>query len=405
MPAVVLVGAQWGDEGKGKATDLLGVGVKRSGAEAARPKVEYVVRYQGGNNAGHTVVTPDGISFALHLIPSGVLAPEVTPVIGNGVVVDPGVLIEEMQGLEERGVSCERLRISADAHLIMPHHRALDRVTERYLGAAKIGTTGRGIGPAYGDKVGRMGVRLQDLFDPGILRQKLELVLREKNQLLSKVYNRRAIDVGAVLEEYVGYGERLARHVTDTGLLLNRALDEGRVVLLEGSQGTLLDVDHGSYPFVTSSNPTAGGACSGSGIGPTKITRVVGILKAYTTRVGSGPFPTELLDDDGERLRSVGGEFGVTTGRSRRCGWYDAVIARYAARVNGLTEFFLTKLDVLGAWDRVPVCVGYDIDGVRHDEMPMTQSEFHHARPVYEYFDGWQEDISECSSFDALPKN
>jgi adenylosuccinate synthase len=406
MPAVVLVGAQWGDEGKGKATDLLGVGVKRSGAEAARPKVEYVVRYQGGNNAGHTVVTPDGISFALHLIPSGVLAPEVTPVIGNGVVVDPGVLIEEMQGLEERGVSCERLRISADAHLIMPHHRALDRVTERYLGAAKIGTTGRGIGPAYGDKVGRMGVRLQDLFDPGILRQKLELVLREKNQLLSKVYNRRAIDVGAVLEEYVGYGERLARHVTDTGLLLNRALDEGRVVLLEGSQGTLLDVDHGSYPFVTSSNPTAGGACSGSGIGPTKITRVGGILKAYTTRVGSGPFPTELLDDDGERLRSVGGEFGVTTGRSRRCGWYDAVIARYAARVNGLTDFFLTKLDVLTGFPEIPVCVAYRLpDGTVVDEMPTSQTDFHHATPVYETFPGWDEDLSAAREIDDLPKN
>jgi adenylosuccinate synthase len=406
MPAVVLVGAQWGDEGKGKATDLLGVGVKRSGAEAARPKVEYVVRYQGGNNAGHTVVTPDGISFALHLIPSGVLAPEVTPVIGNGVVVDPGVLIEEMQGLEERGVSCERLRISADAHLIMPHHRALDRVTERYLGAAKIGTTGRGIGPAYGDKVGRMGVRLQDLFDPGILRQKLELVLREKNQLLSKVYNRRAIDVGAVLEEYVGYGERLARHVTDTGLLLNRALDEGRVVLLEGSQGTLLDVDHGSYPFVTSSNPTAGGACSGSGIGPTKITRVVGILKAYTTRVGSGPFPTELLDDDGERLRSVGGEFGVTTGRSRRCGWYDAVIARYAARVNGLTDFFLTKLDVLTGFPEIPVCVAYRLpDGTVVDEMPTSQTDFHHAVPVYEELPGWDEDITAARSLEDLPKN
>ena len=406
MPAIVLVGAQWGDEGKGKATDLLGIGVKHSDSGADRPRVEYVVRYQGGNNAGHTVVTPDGVSFALHLIPSGVLAPDVIPVIGNGVVIDPGVLIEEMAGLEERGVSCERLLISADAHLIMPHHRALDRVSERYLGKARIGTTGRGIGPSYGDKVARMGIRVQDLFDPGILRQKLELALREKNQLLTKIYNRRGIDVDAVIEEYLGYGERLRRHVVDTGLILNRALDEDRLVLLEGSQGTLLDVDHGTYPFVTSSSPTAGGACAGSGIGPTKITRVVGILKAYTTRVGSGPFPTELLDDDGERLRSIGREFGVTTGRSRRCGWFDAVIARYASRVNGLTDFFLTKLDVLTGFERIPVCVGYRLpDGSTVDEMPMTQTDFHHATPIYEDLPGWDEDLSAARSFDDLPKN
>jgi adenylosuccinate synthase len=403
MPALVLVGAQWGDEGKGKATDLLGVGVKTSGGTEPPTRVDYVVRYQGGNNAGHTVVTPDGISYALHLIPSGVLSPDVVPVIGNGVVIDPGVLLEEMDGLVERGVSVDKLVISADAHLIMPHHRALDRVSERYLGKARIGTTGRGIGPAYGDKVARTGIRVQDLLDPKILRDKLEGTLREKNQVLTKVYNRKGIDLDAVCDEYAAYAERMAPHIIDTGLLLNRALERGEVVLLEGSQGTLLDVDHGTYPFVTSSSPTAGGACAGSGIGPTKISRVIGIVKAYTTRVGSGPFPTELLDDDGERLRTVGGEVGVTTGRPRRCGWYDAVIVRYASRVNGLTDLFLTKLDVLSGWERIPVCVAYEIDGVRVDEMPMTQTGFHHAKPIYEFFDGWDADLSKARDFADLP--
>ncbi len=392
MPAVVLVGAQWGDEGKGKATDLLG------------DRVDYVVRYQGGNNAGHTVVIA-GESFALHLIPSGVLTPEVIPVIGNGVVIDPGVLLEEMAYLEGRGVSCAKLLISASAHLIMPHHRALDRVSERFLGKAQIGTTGRGIGPAYGDKVGRQGIRVQDLFDEGILAAKLELALREKNQILTKVYNRKGMTVDDVVAEYIGYGERLRPHVADTSLVLHRALLDGKLVLLEGSQGTLLDVDHGTYPFVTSSNPTAGGACAGSDIGPTQITRVVGILKAYTTRVGSGPFPTELLDDMGERLRTVGGEIGVTTGRPRRCGWFDAVIARYATRVNGLTDFFLTKLDVLSGLERIPVCVGYRVDGKVVDEMPASQTDFHHAQPVYEELPGWNDDISGAQAFEDLPKN
>jgi adenylosuccinate synthase len=392
MPAIVLVGAQWGDEGKGKATDLLG------------GDVDYVVRYQGGNNAGHTVVIGDK-SYALHLLPSGVLSPDVVPVIGNGVVIDPDVLLQEIDGLKEKGIGCERLLISANAHLIMPHHRALDKVSERYLGKARIGTTGRGIGPAYGDKIARMGIRVQDLFDPSILTQKIELALREKNQVLAKVYNRRRIEAARIVDEYVGYGERLKPYVADTGLILNQALDDDKVVLLEGAQGTLLDVDHGSYPFVTSSNPTAGGACSGSGIGPTKVTRVIGILKAYTTRVGAGPFPTELLDEMGEYLRTTGGEYGVTTGRDRRCGWFDAVIARYAARVNGITDFFLTKLDVLSGLDKVPVCVGYDIDGERCDEMPASQTEFHHARPILEYFDGWKEDITGATSFDELPRN
>ena len=392
MPAIVLVGAQWGDEGKGKATDLLG------------DRVDFVVRYQGGNNAGHTVVIGEE-SYALHLLPSGVLSPRVTPVIGNGVVIDPEVLLAEIDGLAERGVSCDRLLISADAHLIMPHHRALDRVTERYLGSARIGTTGRGIGPAYADKVARTGVRVQDLFDPGILRQKLDLVLREKNQVLTKVYNRRGIDGEAVTAEYVGYGEKLHRYVADTSAVLNRALEEDKSVLLEGAQATLLDVDHGTYPFVTSSSPTAGGACAGSGIGPTRITTVVGVVKAYTTRVGAGPFPTELGGDQGEWLRKAGGEYGVTTGRPRRCGWFDAVIARYAARVNAVTDFFVTKLDVLSGLEQVPVCVAYDVDGKRHTEMPMTQTEFHHAVPVYEFFDGWWEDLSEAREFGELPRN
>jgi adenylosuccinate synthase len=392
MPAIVLVGAQWGDEGKGKATDLLW------------DRVDYVVRYQGGNNAGHTVVIGDE-SYALHLLPSGVLSPSVTPVIGNGVVIDPEVLLSEIEGLRRRDVSCDRLLISANAHLIMPHHRALDKVTERYLGNARIGTTGRGIGPTYGDKVARTGIRVQDLLDPGILSQKLDLVLREKNQVLTKVYNRRGIDADAVATEYLGYGEQIRRYVADTGLVLGAALDEGKTVLLEGAQATLLDVDHGTYPFVTSSSPTAGGACVGSGIGPTRITKVIGILKAYTTRVGAGPFPTELRNEQGEWLRKTGHEYGVTTGRERRTGWFDAVIARYATRVNGITDYFLTKLDVLSGLDKVPICVAYDVDGTRHTEIPMTQTEFHHATPVYEYLDGWWEDLTEVREFADLPRS
>ena len=392
MPAVALLGAQWGDEGKGKATDLLG------------SRVDYVVRYQGGNNAGHTVVIGDQ-KFALHLLPSGILSPNVVPVIGNGVVIDPEVLLREMQGLEGRGVDTSRLLISANAHIITPYHVTLDKVTERFLGKAKIGTTGRGIGPTYMDKVARIGIRVQDLFDPSILRQKVEGALANKNQILVKVFNRRELEVDAITETLLQYAEPLRPYVADTVLVLNDALDAGKTVLLEGGQGTLLDVDHGTYPFVTSSNPTAGGACTGSGIGPTRITRVIGILKAYTTRVGSGPFPTELDDADGERLRAIGGEFGVTTGRPRRCGWFDAPIARYASRVNGLTDIFLTKLDVLTGFEQIPVCVAYDVDGVVTPDLPMTQTGFHHAKPVYEYLPGWSEDISEARSIADLPAN
>jgi adenylosuccinate synthase len=392
MPAVVLVGAQWGDEGKGKATDLLG------------SRVDYCVRYQGGNNAGHTVVIGER-KFALHLLPSGILTPEVIPVIGNGVVIDVAVLFEEIDGLEAQGINTSNLLISANAHLITPYHVTLDKVTERFLGNSKIGTTGRGIGPSYADKTSRLGIRVQDLFDEKILRAKIEGSLLSKNQVLVKVFNRRAVTVDEVVENLMEHAERLRPYVSDTSLILNRALAENKVVLLEGGQGTLLDVDHGTYPFVTSSNPTAGGACAGSGIGPTKITGVVGILKAYTTRVGSGPFPTELLDEDGEKLRTIGGERGVTTGRARRCGWFDAPIARYATRINGLTDIFLTKLDVLTGWEKIPVCVAYDIDGKRSEELPMTQTEFHHAKPIYEMLPGWTEDISGAKTMEDLPAN
>ncbi|HEX8004549.1 MAG TPA: adenylosuccinate synthase [Mycobacteriales bacterium] len=392
MPAVVIVGAQWGDEGKGKATDALG------------ERIDYVVRYNGGNNAGHTVVIGEE-KYALHLLPTGILTPSIVPVIGNGVVVDLTVLFEELDGLAARGVDVSKLLISANAHVITPYHRTIDKVVERFLGAARLGTTGRGIGPAYADKMSRVGVRVQDLFDEKILRQKVDSALKTKNQLLSKVYNRKAIAVDAVVEELLSYADRVRPMVADTALLLHRALAEGRYVMLEGGQATMLDVDHGTYPFVTSSNPTTGGACTGSGVPPRDITRSIGILKAYTTRVGAGPFPTELHDEWGDRLRDVGKEFGTTTGRPRRCGWFDAVIARYAARINGLTDFFVTKLDVLTGIESIPVCVGYRVGDTVHDEMPVSQSDFHHAVPVYEELPGWTEDISECRDFDDLPKN
>lgn len=394
MPAIVVLGAQWGDEGKGKATDLL----------ATSSTIDFVVRTSGGHNAGHTIVVK-GEKYATHLLPAGILTPGATSVIANGVVVSPEALFSELDGLIARGVDVADLKVSANAHVIAPYHQVVDKVSERFLGKNQIGTTGRGIGPAYADKVNRVGIRVADLFDEGILRQKVEAALDVRNQVLAKVYNRRSVDVDSVVEELLSYADRLRPMVADTSLLLNQALDEGKTVLFEGAQATMLDVDHGTYPFVTSSSPIAGGVCTGAGIGPTRIDRVIGVIKAYTTRVGSGPFPTELFDQDGADLQRIGGEVGVSTGRTRRCGWYDAVVARYSARVNGLTEFFLTKLDVLDHWERIPVCVAYEIDGRRVDEMPMTQTEFHHAKPVYEYFDGWGGDISGCRSFDELPKN
>ena len=392
MPAIVIVGAQWGDEGKGKATDLLG------------SRVDYVVKPNGGNNAGHTVVV-GGEKFELKLLPAGILSPNATPVIGNGVVVNLEALFEEIDGLQARGADTSKLRISANAHLVAPYHQTMDKVTERFLGKRAIGTTGRGIGPTYMDKVGRLGIRVQDIFDESILRQKIDGALRQKNELLVKLYNRRAITVDEIAEYFLSFAERLRPMVVDTTILLNDALDEEKVVLMEGGQATYLDVDHGTYPFVTSSNPTAGGASVGSGIGPTRINRSIGIVKAYTTRVGAGPFPTELFDEWGEYLQKTGGEFGVNTGRPRRCGWYDAVMARYATRINGFTDYFLTKLDVLTGIEQIPVCVAYEIDGVRHDEMPMSQTEFHHAKPIFECFDGWTEDISEAKTLEDLPVN
>jgi len=390
VPAIVLVGAQWGDEGKGKATDLLG------------SRVDYVVKFNGGNNAGHTVVIGDQ-KYALHLLPSGILTPGCTAVIGNGVVVDLPVLFGEIDGLEARGVDTSGLRVSTNAHLVAPYNRVLDKVTERFLGSRRIGTTGRGIGPTYADKMARTGIRVQDLYDVPILTAKIEGALELKNQVLAKVYNRRAVGVAEVLDEFLAHAERLRPHVTDTVEMLGSALDRGQTVLLEAGQATMLDVDHGTYPFVTSSNPTAGGACVGSGVPPTRIDRVIGIAKAYTTRVGEGPFPTELFDNDGATLLKVGMEYGTTTGRERRCGWFDAVVARYATRVNGLTDLVVTKLDVLTGFDRVPICVAYDVDGERTDSMPASQTAFHHAKPVYEWMPGWWEDISGVSEASGLP--
>lgn len=391
MTAIIVVGAQWGDEGKGKATDILG------------GRVDYVVKPNGGNNAGHTVVV-GGEKYELKLLPAGVLSENAVPVIGNGCVVNLEALFEEIDGLEARGANASRLRVSANAQLVAPYHQVLDKVSERFLGKRAIGTTGRGIGPSYADKVSRIGIRAQDLLDESILRQKVEGALNQKNQMLVKLYNRKAIDVDEIVEYFMGYADRLTPMLIDAELELNQALDAGKSVLMEGGQATMLDVDHGTYPFVTSSNPTAGGACVGSGIGPTRITSSLGIIKAYTTRVGAGPFPTELFDKWGEYLQTTGGEVGVNTGRTRRCGWYDSVIARYASRVNGFTDLFVTKLDVLTGIGEIPICVAYDVDGVRHDEMPMSQTDVHHATPIYETMPAWDEDISGCRSFDDLPQ-
>ena len=392
MPAVLITGAQWGDDGKGRATDLLG------------SRVDYVVKFNGGNNAGHTVVIGDE-KYALHLLPSGILTPGVTPIIANGVVVDLAVLKQELDALNARGVDTSKLKVSANAHVITAYHRTLDKVTERFLGKRQIGTTGRGIGPAYADKINRVGIRIQDIFDESILRQKVEAALDFKNQVLVKIYNRRAIGVDEVVDELLSFRELLEPMVCDTSLMLHEAIESDKTVLFEAGQATMLDIDHGTYPFVTSSNATAGGASTGSGLPPHKIDRVIAVIKAYTTRVGAGPFPTELFDEMGEHLAKVGHEYGTTTGRLRRCGWYDAPMARYAARINGVTDFVLTKLDVLSGLETIPVCVAYDVNGVRHDEMPVNQSDFHHATPIYEEFAGWSEDISGARRFEDLPEN
>jgi adenylosuccinate synthase len=391
MPGVVLVGAQWGDEGKGKITDLIAC------------DFDFVVRFQGGNNAGHTVIHGD-TKLALHLIPSGIMYPTITPLIGNGCVIDPRVLIEEMDMLEREGFSTERLLISGNAHLIMPYHLALDAESERRLGGNEIGTTRRGIGPAYQDKAARSGIRIQDLLDEDIFRLKVKTALVEKNDLLTKIYRAKTFETDVICDEYLAYAQRITPHIVDSSQLLNEALRAGKRVLFEGAQGTLLDIDHGTYPFVTSSSCTAGGAVIGSGVGPTTINKVLGITKAYITRVGSGPFPTELSDEVGATLGKVGNEFGTTTGRTRRCGWYDAVIVRYAAEVNGLTDLCITKLDVLSSLATIKICVAYEYEGKRYTTVPGSQTAFHHANPVYEELPGWGVDITGCRSFEELPR-
>ncbi len=392
MPATVVVGTQWGDEGKGKLTDLL-----------AR-EMQLVVRYQGGHNAGHTIVV-DGETFALQLVPSGVLYDHITPVIGNGVVVDPAVLIDEVDALAQKGIDCSRLRVSGNAHLIMPYHHELDRVTERYLGKNRLGTTKRGIGPAYADKAARVGLRVQDLLDHKIFRQKLDVALKEKNAVLAKVYNRLPLSADDIVERYLGeLAPRIERMVDDTVALVHDALSRDSNILLEGAQATFLDLDHGTYPFVTSSNPCAGGACTGSGIGPRDISRVIGIAKAYVTRVGSGPFPTELEDDHGALMVDRGHEFGTNTGRRRRAGWFDAVMLRHAVHLNSMSEIALTKLDVLDAFETLKVCVAYEADGVRYEHVPYHQSVLHQIRPVYEELPGWRTDLSRVTSLSQLPR-
>lgn len=391
MPAVIVLGAQWGDEGKGKATDQLG------------QNTDYVVKFNGGNNAGHTVVI-DGEKYALHLLPAGILSKGVTPIIGNGVVVDIDVLFQELAEMESRGVDCSRLKISSNAHIIPSYNRLMDQANERARGKNQIGTTGRGIGPTYADKMNRVGIRIQDLFDPKTLSEKIEAALAPKNEVFAAV-GMETLDPDAVTEELLAYADRIRPMVCDASLEVNEALDRGDTVLFEGGQATMLDIDHGTYPFVTSSNPTAGGALTGTGVGPTRIDRVVGVAKAYTTRVGEGPFPTELDDEVGEALRHKGGEFGVTTGRARRTGWFDAVVMRYATRINGLTDICLTKLDVLSGYPTIPVCVAYEVDGTRMEEMPLDQVGFENAVPVYEELPGWEEDITGCRTFEELPKN
>jgi len=390
MPGIAIIGAQWGDEGKGKAADALG------------GHIDYCVRYSGGNNAGHTVVV-GGETFTMHLLPSGILNPGCTCVLGNGVVIDLEVLAAELAGLRDRGLEIEHPLVSANAHIITPYHQVLDKVTERFAGHRKLGTTGRGIGPAYSDKTNRVGVRAQDLLDPDGLAEKVEVALISKNHLLTKVYNRAAISAEAMVEWLLEHGQNLRPYITDTARLLNQALDEDKIVLFEGAQAHHLDVDFGTYPYVTSSNPTVGGVCTGTGVGPKRIDRVVGIVKAYTTRVGEGPFPTELLDEEGERLRLDGAEYGATTSRPRRCGWFDALLAEQAVIINGMTDVILTKLDVLTGRPEIPVCIGYQVDGQQLKHWPVTERQVEAAEPIYEYLPGWTDDISGIKNFADLP--
>lgn len=393
MGSTILVGTQWGDEGKGKVTDLI------SG------EYDVVCRCQGGANAGHTVVA-NGHKFGLHQVPSGVMYEGVVPVIGNGCIVDPSVVLEEFATLDEQGVSYENLKISGNAHIVMPYHKDLDGANERRLGKNLIGTTRRGVGPCYSDKAARIGLRMQDMLDEKIFREKLETALLEKNPILEKIYGMPTYTVDQICETYLPYAERLRPYIIESSRFLNDSLEEGKNILFEGSQATMLDIDFGTYPFVTSSNCTAGGAITGSGVGPKHIDRVLGIAKAYLTRVGSGPFPTELPQGDeiGELLCEVGHEYGVTTGRKRRCGWYDAVVVNYAAKINGLTDLAVTKLDVLGCLDTIKVCIAYDVDGVRYTTVPEHQSLFHDAKPVYIELPGWKCDISNVRNYTDLPR-
>jgi adenylosuccinate synthase len=393
LPATVVLGTQWGDEGKGKFTDLLA------------SEVDYVVRYQGGHNAGHTIVIGED-RFALQLVPTGILNAHVTPVIGNGVVIDPKVLLEEVDVLGRRGIDTSRLMISGAAHLIMPYHQELDRLTERYLGKNKLGTTKRGIGPSYADKASRIGIRVQDLLDEKIFSQKLEVVLKEKNQILAKVYNRLPLDEKKILSDYLEvYAPKMAPMISDTVGVLHRAYKNGQQILLEGAQATFLDLDHGTYPFVTSSNPTAGGACTGSGLGPRQIDRVVGVAKAYLTRVGAGPFPTELEGETADLLVERGFEFGTNTGRKRRTGWFDLVLLRHAVALNSVSEIALTKLDILDVFPKVLVANEYEIEGERTSDLPYHQSDFHKAVPIYKEFEGWMTDLTEVTKVEDLPYN
>ncbi|MEN9216082.1 MAG: adenylosuccinate synthase [Gloeomargarita sp. HHBFW_bins_162] len=390
MANVIVIGAQWGDEGKGKITDLLSA------------SADVVVRYQGGVNAGHTVVVA-GRTFKLHLIPSGILYPDTQCIIGSGTVIDPQVLIEEMDQLERLGVPTSNLWISQTAHVTMPYHRLIDQAEEEYRGRHRIGTTGRGIGPTYADKSDRTGIRIQDLLDPEGLREQLTWTIAQKNTLLEKLYNRPPLNAEEIIAQYLAYAQRLRPHIVDSTLVLWEAVQKRRNILFEGAQGTLLDLDHGTYPYVTSSNPVAGGACVGAGIGPTMIDRVIGVAKAYTTRVGEGPFPTELHGDEGDHLCERGAEFGTTTGRKRRCGWFDAVIGRYAVRINGMDCLAITKLDVLDELPEIKVCVAYEIDGQRTRNFPNSSRQFARCQPVYETLPGWQTPTSHCRSLEELP--